>query len=1263
MTTEEPQRLEYLDDLTGLFNRRYFRERLLAEKRRADHEDSSFALMMIDLDNFKPINDLHGHLSGDRVLSQVGRLLKECIRSTDTLCRYAGDEFAAILPEIEEKSIIRTAQRIQKHLARAEWADDQGEAIEPVTCSLGYAFYSRAGRDLNGLISWADQALYAAKHRGGNGCCGEKELSTVVTDRPLLTTPSIIGRDKELRRLKSIVEEVRKQGGRLVEITGEAGIGKTRVLREVRQFLERRGGLALWGSCHEETRAIPYYPFRETFAAFFDERRKEGISLLKGLPNYSRREVARIVPNLREHKVLDAERTTDPFPLFESVRLFLEKLGTESPMPLLFAVEDLQWADNASLDLMHYLSRTLRKAPVLLLVTYRTEEKDREARLAGLIGSLRREELSEEVQLKPLSPDAVAIMLRLLRPGKTITRDLRDSFYGKTEGNPFFVEELVKFLGARSTEVSDAGELEMPESVSALLKKRIHSLDPEMRETLSCAALVGEEFEFDVLCAVLARPRHEVLDALEEASKAHIVRESLEGPDDRYRFMHSLMVQVLYSDIGRLRKKLWHGQTGDALLSLYEGRLGVLNGRLTYHFERSEQWDKALACAVRSAAQAKEDYANREALKLYQKAGQILPKLPEATDEQAIEISQGLGEVYQITGEYEKALEQYRTVENLARRAGDRKKEAESLSRISRIYHLKGDHEKTEEHAKKSYDIYREIGEPGGVAECLHTMGNVHWSRGEYPQALKNYEDALAKRRELGDMRGASSSLQNIGNVCLEQGEYDRALECYEKTLAMRKEANDRRGLAASLNGIGNVHANRGDYDEALSFYKDSLAVRREIGDRRGIASSLNNIGTVYADKGEYEKALEHYRNAFEIEREIGNRRDVALALNNIGTIHWKRGAYSEALRNYEESLVLRREIGDKQGAAVSLQNIAIVNETYGDYTSAVKNHQESLKVRKALKDRQGIALSLHSLGVIYSTMGEYAKALKILKEALSLQREIGDRRRIASTLHSIAGVYAYQGEYVEALRCYQKALGIENEIGDRWSRAITLMEIGSLYQDLGDIEGSAELHKTALVLMDELGIEAEKAELLTRLGIDLLLQGKEQDALKEVNEALVLTERLGAEGVLPSVLEGLAQVWFSLGNKYEALHFCDRLLVMATERALKRYVAVAKMLKGQIAQEEAVGPEREGLKDSESQLKDARRTAKQIGALPLVWRIEASLGMTYEARGETRKASREYAKARKIVDELCSKIDDQKLREAFLDSAPVKSLLAKTED
>ncbi|MCH7760639.1 diguanylate cyclase [candidate division TA06 bacterium] len=574
---KEKKRLEeiaFIDDLTGLFNRRYFYERLLEEKRKVDSRSSEptdgFALMMIDLDNLKPINDLYGHLAGDRVLAQVGKLLKESVRSSDILCRYAGDEFVVILPETREEEVIRVAERMKENFASTSWKDEKGDPLQPVTCSLGYAFYQEKGRDLDGLIHWADQALYAVKRRGGNGYSGEKALLKESLGSPLFSTPKLVGRTKELRRFKSLLEAFsaagdRKEGGRLILIHGEAGIGKTRLVREIRQVLESRGGTVLLGGCHEETQTIPYYPFREAFKHLFKERKDQTFQILENLQDHFRREIARILPGLIEIEPSELERTPDPYRLFEAVRLLLQslsKVGAEGlpesgHTPLLFIIEDIHWSDEASLNLLHFLTRDLGEERIIFCGTYRTEEAEREQgpSLSRFVGSLRREKLLEEIPLEPLSARGVSAMLRLLCPGVKVPQDYQDMIYQKTEGNPFYVEEYLRFLheetaggGLQNLEEGISEMREVPQSIQALIQRRIDSLAPEMKEALACAALLGKEFEFEILQKVLNRSEVEILEVVEVGMRSHIVRESFEGGGDRYRFVHAqLLLQQLTS--------------------------------------------------------------------------------------------------------------------------------------------------------------------------------------------------------------------------------------------------------------------------------------------------------------------------------------------------------------------------------------------------------------------------------------------------------------------------------------------------------------------------------------------------------------------------------------------------------------------------------------------------------------------------------------------------------------------------------------------
>lgn len=1132
----EDKGLEYIDDLTGLHNRRYFRERLLAEKRKADGEGSSFGLAMIDLDNFKPINDLYGHLTGDLVLTQVGQILSESLRPSDVLCRYAGDEFVLILPDIEENDLVRVAQRIKENFGHASWKDEKGEPIQSVTCSLGYSFYTESGKDLDGLVGWADQALYAVKRRGGNGYCGEKDLPEEPIGRPLLSTPYIVGREKELKYLNSILESAHREKGGLVLIHGEAGVGKTRLVRELRQILERRGGVALLGDCHEETRSIPYYPFREAFNRFFDEKRDAGLTLLSQLPEYSQRELARILPRLKDMKPTELERASDSFRLFEAVRLLLQEIGKQSANTLLLVFEDLHWSDEASLDLLYYLVRNLKIAGILLCGTYRTEEKEREPGLIRFAGSLRREGLSNEMPLEPLSAESVSTMIRLLCPGTKASRDYRDFLYQKTEGNPFFVEEILKYLSAEEIDGCPQEIHEVPLSIYAVLQRRMDSLASGMRDVFACGALIGEDFEFEILWRVQDRPKEEILDAVEAGVKAHVIRENLEGEEGRYRFVHSLMADILYSGIGKVRRKLWHRLAGEALEEVYADRLPQLNGRLVHHFERAEEWEKAFGYALESAAQAKEVYANQEAIQLFGRAKRILHRLKRESRRDAIMIAGQLGETYETVAEYEKALEEYRLVRSLAKEEGDANKEADGLLMISGVYVTMAKLDEAMANAERCRDIYRETGDQKGLAASLDTIGTIHSRRGEYVEGLKYLEMSLETRTKIGDKRGLAKSIDNIGTLYWRRGEYAASLKRLRKALELRREIGDRKGVSESLNMIGNVHWSHGDYDEALKCHEEVLSIRRKMGLKRGVAGSLTNIGNVYWGKGDYKKALRCHEESLKISREISNRPGVAACLTNIGNILLARGEYNEALKHHRESLEISREIGDRMNVAMSLVNIGDTGIQIGEYGHALTSYRESLKINREIGDKDGTAFDLWGIGNAFQELYQIKEALKYHAESLALFDEMGMKTERTGVLASVGVDYHLSGEEERALEYLSRAREMLAQFGTAEAGPDVLSALAEYWLDRGDF-GKTRRY------CDELGLIAEREDMKKYLVICKRIEGEllirqvaagrlPREKLKEAEDLLVEARLIGDNiGALPQ----LWRVCISLGELYSA--------------------------------------------------------------------------------------------------------------------------------
>jgi tetratricopeptide (TPR) repeat protein len=1088
---------------------------------------------------------------------------------------------------------------------------------------------------------------------------GSKKKGTTITvkvplqeamGRPLQTAPKMVGREKELRRLRILLESVHRRTRiglpKMVLINGEAGIGKSRLVREVQRDVVSQGGTVLIGNCYEETQSIPYYPFRDALKQFFEINKEEAISIFIKLPDYSQWELAQILPGLRELKSPEFERSSDKYRLFESFRLFFENIGerlesnkhTEPKsgrpsyaqratagrhmgpnrvhLPLLLIIEDLHWSDEASLDLLHYLSRNFRETspmaghnPILLLGTYRTEDAEPSRGVGKLTSLLQKENLSEEIKLQPLPRDEVSTLLKQLTPGLEQSKQFQVDLYKRTEGNPFFVEELMKYFSRTSVSLVDTGfskedlETGIPTSIQGILQRRANSLSPEMKEVLTCGALIGEEFDFEVIRRVLNRTDEEILDAVEGGVQEHFVRESYERGEEGYRFNHSLMSDVLYTGIGKTKRRIWHGKVGEALEEVYAGRLEVLNGQLSYHFEMGEKWEKAVDYALKSANHAKDVYANQEAIRMYEKAREILPRLKVGQTilsviKTEIAIAEGLGDVYELTCDYEKALQEYRMMEEFARSKGDEKKEGEAISKRAGVYEHQGNYDEALVFEERSYEILRKTDDQNKLAWSLDNVGMIHWRRGNYIKAMKCHEEALKIAREIGN----------------------------------------KKFVPKILNSIGIVHEERGNNREAMKYYEEALKGVREIGDKKRERMVLNNIGNVNLTRGDTIKALKCFEGALKINSEIGDRRSAAINLFNIGNVYNTRGEIIEALKYYEESVTIFSEIGDKYYVENNLNNIGVHYWKLGDYRDALKIFENSLAILKKIGSKKTLALSLNNIGVIHFNLGDYGKALNYLKESYRIQKKI------------------------------------DYKMGTAWN----LFDLGTLHQFLFNLDQAMQYHKECITLMKEIEANNEMVNVLTEIGTNYFLLGENEESLQYLNEALGIVLEIGSADE-PCVLETLSEVWLSKGDFKKSSNYCKRLLKLAEKDGLKGYLVRGRKIKGEILLAEVVSSQfsvvrqkkiktsansaslRLKLKRAEKELKEALKIAEEIGAKPQLWQIHASLGKIYSAtgaRGSNNKAKEQFTKSKVIIQKIASTIGDEKLKKTFLNSKQVRSIL-----
>jgi class 3 adenylate cyclase len=466
-----------------------------------------------------------------------------------------------------------------------------------------------------------------------------------------------VGREKEMDELRAGLEEALSGRGRLLMLVGEPGIGKTRTSEELATYAGLRRAQVLWGRCYEGEGAPAYWPWVQIIRSYVHDRDPDELKSQMG-PGAA--DIAQVVSEVSERlpglpSPPDLEPEQARFRLFDSITAFLRNASSHEPLVLV--LDDLHWADKPSLLLLQFLAREMRGARLLVLGTYRDIELGRQHPLAQTLGELNREGLSQRILLRGLTDRDVARFIELTA-GAAPPAPLVEAVYRETEGNPFFVNEVVRLL------VSD-GRLERPEdvkswsvtvpqSVREVVGRRLDRLSDDCNSVLAIASVIGREFQLEALERLSEVKGDRLLEVLEEAvaSKVAVEVPRLAG---RYTFGHALIRETLYEELSTTRRLRLHRQVAEALEDLYGADPEPHLAELAYHFAEAANAggdpEKAIDYSVRAGARAAQQRAYEDAIAHYERALQTLESTGAGADRTAGLLLE-LGEARWATGEF-----------------------------------------------------------------------------------------------------------------------------------------------------------------------------------------------------------------------------------------------------------------------------------------------------------------------------------------------------------------------------------------------------------------------------------------------------------------------------------------------------------------------------------------------------------------------------------------------------------------------------------
>lgn len=654
--------------------------------------------------------------------------------------------------------------------------------------------------------------------------------------------------------------------GRVAILDGEAGIGKTRLAEEFLAHVRMRGATVISGRCYEGEAQLAFGAVGAALRGALAQPVVAG--RLDAVPDVWLAEVARLAPELLHRGMklpppaeLDSPGAQGRF--FEGVRsALLDFCGGPGGPPGILFIDDVHWADNASIELLTYLVRRMRDYPLLLLLSWRHDEAAQSRRLRLLLADAQRSEAATVIPLSRLALDDVRELARASgAAGGTPTEELTRRLHHETEGLPLFVVEYLAAL-ANGALSSNERNWVLPGGVRDLLSSRLSAVSETGWQVLTAAAAMGRSFEFETVREVSGRSEEETVAALEELI-AHGLVEEVAGRAGAltYDFRHDKTRALVYDDTSLARRRLLHRRIAESLLARSRGARdpGSLAGQIAAHFAAAGNDAEAAAHYKLAGERARTLYAHAEAL-AHLKSALALGHPQEATLHEAI------GDLHTLLGEYRAALTSYEAAAALT----DVDQCARLDCKLAGVYARRGEWELSESHIVDALDAWGEDGPAGDRARALADLSLIARHRGRLDQAADLAREALDLATEAGDARALAQAHNVLGMLANGQRQFDQALEHLVRSLSLAERLDDATIRIAALNNLSLVHAARGDAQTARALAETALQLCATHGDRHREAALYNNLADLLRASGDLEGAMAHLKTAVVIFAEIG---------------------------------------------------------------------------------------------------------------------------------------------------------------------------------------------------------------------------------------------------------------------------------------------------------------------------------------------------------------------------------------------------------
>jgi len=947
----------------------------------AGNSRRSIALLVADVDQYRRLSDEYGQAYAESALRIILDLTRANLREGELVSYRGGDEFVALL-----RASPAAAQRVAERLCAAVRGHpfpqtDRGPAPR-VTVSVGVAAAPEHGSTYQALHAAADAARVRLKAQGRDGAALAQVPSGHEGPQRALDIDRFAGRAEEFGTLLRFLDEAVNGQPRVVAILGEAGTGTGTLVRRLEAEIRLRGGSLAVGYSREQRVREPYGVWASLLAA---------LNRLPGAPAGPWRELHHLVHALDGTQSTAAARGGSKYRLLDEITEYVRQISRGRPLVLL--LDEMQWADVASWDVLEHLGPQLENEQLLIAMTFRTEAAFAEAaeRRHGLF----RSSAYREIALSRLTRDEAKRWLEGAMHGQEIGRELLAFIYRHTEGNPLFIAQLLRTLleegalwqaGGR-WQWTPVSELRLPIGLSALVARRLSRQSSSTQAVLSIAAVVGDEFDVGMLVEAGAGSEAAVVLALSDGLTAGILKPSYERGGRGYSFVHAHIVEALLQSMPRERLRETHQRVAEAIERHEKSRVS----EIALHYDAANIARPAYLYALTAAERAERVYAYAASSGFLNVAGRNA-----STPGELAEVRVRLAILAEITGRFDEAeelcdlaiewfvgqgdarraltlrrmrerarrelvrpakltLESLLQLDEEARALGFVSERIEILTLLSQTYGRLGDIRTAEQMAHDAVRSAEEYGDEMLLAQALNRLA-ITLERNEPDQAEEIYNRALAIFTRLGDARGQAICHNNLGNIAAWKNEWSSAHESYAKAIALARAAGvpDLWGRAAMNDGVS--HSRIGDHERARELLGEALALAAAVKNSELQLFALYNMAFVELENEAWEPAAELFEASASLAQrigtddvELGASAAVGLCQMELGRVDLARQAYDEIAqrvhrrsdwfqgREYVEALSVLLQVasGSKETALETFESAAKKAESSDPYSAA----------------------------------------------------------------------------------------------------------------------------------------------------------------------------------------------------------------------------------------------------------------------------------------------------------------------------------------